>query len=156
MSLTYVAGKLLNGEDVDIKESLLSVSSLFLRFMLSMTLYLFLLFGGLIIFIIPGLYFGTIFCFSYIPIILERKGVIEGFKISKNLIKGYFWVMLLLGLVVVASSVLVYFISTLLGGVMKEVLYGLFCAISAPYLIILEVSFFNKLKVINKVSRHAP
>jgi len=151
MSLTYASWKLLNDENVNIQESLSSVSNSFFRFILSMILYFLLLFVGLILLILPGLYLGTIFSFCYIPIILEHKNVIEGFKISKNLIKGYFWVILLIGIIVVAVSIVFYIISGLLGGVTKEVLYGLFCAISVPYLTILEVSIYKKLKTIKQI-----
>jgi len=77
--------------------------------------------------------------------------VIEGFKISKNLIKGYFWVILLIGIVVLVVSCVVYVIFGFLGSVMREVFYGLFCAISVPYLAVLEVSFYKELKAIKQI-----
>ncbi len=148
--LVLASWKLLNDEKISIQESLSSASNSFIQFILSQILYFLLVIVGFILLIVPGLYLGTIFTFACIPIVLEQKNVIEGFKISKNLIKGYFWVILLIGISVMAISGAVYFISGLFGSLMKVLLYGIFTALIVPYLSILEVSIYKEIKAIKQ------
>lgn len=68
--------------------------------------YSLIILGGLILFIIPGIWWSIMFCLASVSIVLEDKGIIEALKRSKELVKGYWWAVLgrliLFGLILLA------------------------------------------------------
>lgn len=147
MSLTYTSSKLLHGENVNLQESFVNVRGSFVYFFISLILYLLLAIGGLILLIIPGIYLGTVFTFSYIPIVLEKKGIIEGFKISKNLVKGNFWIIFFILVSIITLSVVFYWLARFTGH-FSNILYDLFCVFVVPFITIFEVAIYSRLKEI--------
>lgn len=147
MAIIYATSKIFKGEKVTLPEAFQQRPGTLVRFFFSCILYLFLTFIGILLFVIPGVYLGTVFSLSYLPVILENKGIIEGFTISRNLIKGYFWPMLLLGTVLVFCFVF-FCILVEFAGVFKIALTGLIGIFYVAYVTILEFFVYNRLKEI--------
>ncbi|GEM_PF-3780125 len=140
-ALIIVSDRLLKGERVTAKEACIDVKNVFWRFLAGGVLYLLMFFGGLLVFIIPGLYLATIYSLAGIPIVLERTGIMEGFKISKNLILGNFWIMFLL----VMGILIIYHLYFLVGP-FKAVFVGIIGNVLVPYETILFVLLYHRLK----------
>jgi uncharacterized membrane protein len=71
-------------------------TGLLFRYLLVSFLYRLIFFGGLIFFIIPGIYFATKYWFAPYIYVDKRIGVIESFKESAKLTKGIKWQLFLL------------------------------------------------------------
>lgn len=79
---------------------------------------------GVLLFIIPGIYFATKYWFAGYIYVDKRTGVIESFKESANLTKGIKWQLFRLGLLQLLIEI----------GGMLALLVGLFIAIPINYL----------------------
>ena len=82
---------------ITIKSCFLEVKGNYWRYCLIALIYFLIVFVGLLIFVIPGIYWGVIFCLSYIVVVLEKSGNLIPFIRSKELVKGNFWRMFCLG-----------------------------------------------------------
>jgi hypothetical protein len=77
-------------------------------------------FGGLILFVIPGLIFVTWFMFSCQVCVIERRGPVESLRRSRRLVRGSFWrciglwlaLLLILMLAVMAAMTLLVLFNT--------------------------------------------
>jgi hypothetical protein len=60
--------------------------------MIALTLsYLALVVFGVVLLIVPGIYWGGVFQLAFIPLAIGQAGVSDSFRISKQLIKGHWW-----------------------------------------------------------------
>ncbi len=70
---------------------LFSQAGLLLYFLGAVILYILMLLGGLVLFVIPGLFLAIKFYFFSIFIVDKELGPIESLKASWNLTKGHWW-----------------------------------------------------------------
>lgn len=75
---------------------------------------------GIILLIVPGIYFGVIYAFALVIVLQEKKTASEAMKESKRLVRGYWWAMFgrfaLYGIVVWAAMLLLGMAEGVLAG----------------------------------------
>jgi len=147
MVLTYASARLVNGKQVTLHEAMTRVNAYFWRFFVAVVLYVMITTVGILCFIIPGVYFGTVFIFAYIPIVVEGKDIKESFGISKNLVEGHFWQILLLSVGIVIFSSTAYILAGLTGS-FNLALSFLIGVIYISFVTLLEVAVYRRLKEI--------
>lgn len=96
-ALIFAASEKYSQRDVTVKESFINTKSKIWRLICISIFYTFLFLGGFLLCAVPGLYFGTIFGLAGMLVVLEDRAFFEYLKRSKNLIRGYFWPVFLLG-----------------------------------------------------------
>jgi len=93
ITFTRLIAKLSNNEiaDADVKQNLSATVRLIIPvFILSIIVGL-IIFGGLLLFIIPGIIFGVWYAFAMYEIVLNDKKIKESLHNSKLLVKGRWW-----------------------------------------------------------------
>ncbi len=104
---------------------------------------------GLFLFIVPGLYLLTIWAVTAPSIVVERRGAIEAFGRSHELVKGDGWTVF--GAIVVAFLILMGFgliaaaIGAAIGNLAGAIIFGVVAnIIAAPFAaLVASVLFFN-------------
>lgn len=64
---------------------------LFFRYLGAALLYLFMFIGGLMLFIIPGIYWGLKYQFATYLVVDKNMGITEAFEKSAEMVRGYEW-----------------------------------------------------------------
>jgi hypothetical protein len=96
IALTRVTYKLYTKQPIlSFKEEILATKSLIIPSFLGGLLYGLIVFGGLLLLIIPGIIFSVWYAFSAMGIVLDKKPVLESLSYSKSLVMGRFWKTLL-------------------------------------------------------------
>ncbi len=85
---------------------LFSQYRLFFKYLFGSILYTLIVLGGLILLIIPGIYFGIRFCFYHYFIVDKKVGVIESLKRSWRITEGSVWNLFLFNLLLVIINLL--------------------------------------------------
>lgn len=85
-------------------------------------LYMLILFGGMMLFVIPGIIFWLWFVFYTQAIVLDNKKILESLKFSKSLVKGRWWrvfalsigsILLFIALLVVTQLIVTIVLATI-------------------------------------------
>jgi len=126
-----------------LKECFFKTKGIYWRFIGVNLMYFLISVAGLLLFVIPGIYLGTIFLLAPIVVALEKKGI-RPFETSKALVKGSFWKVFLLNLI---TFVLLLF--GLYFGRFNEtikILADIFVTFCASFLTVATVILYHKLK----------
>jgi len=91
MALIIAAHKVSDGEDIGILESYALSFSLFGRFIWTSLLYILIVLGGIILFIIPGIIWSVRYVFAPYAVIVEGIGGKEALSLSKTLTEDSLW-----------------------------------------------------------------
>jgi len=97
IALLYAISERYSQKEVTIKEAFVNTKNKIWRFICVSIFCAFLFLGGLLLCVIPGLYWGVIFGLAGMLVVLEDRSFFDSLKRSKNLIRGYFWPVFLLG-----------------------------------------------------------
>ncbi|MBD3264732.1 MAG: hypothetical protein GF375_06490, partial [Candidatus Omnitrophica bacterium] len=103
-----------SGEQITLKDCFVNTKGRYWRFIGISILYALIAGLGILLFIIPGIYWGTIFSLSTVAVVIEQKGDIGPLRRSKELIKGYFWKVFTIGLITSLLLLPVYFLAFVL------------------------------------------
>ncbi len=79
-----------HGTPLGLIQALVAVRGRFLRFLGVEILYGLIIAGGLFLLILPGIYWGIVFIFASLTVLLEDKAV-KPFKHSRSITKRFFW-----------------------------------------------------------------
>lgn len=79
--------------------------NLFGKYLLTSLIYLFLVVGGLILFIIPGVYWGLKYQFATYLLVDKKLSIAKSFEESAKLVQGYEWDLLSYWLVMILLNV---------------------------------------------------
>jgi hypothetical protein len=110
---------------------------------------------GFLLFIIPGIYWGTRLIFTGTAAILEESGT-KPLQMSRELTKGYFWkifILLAVFILIMAVPSLVILSRSgqkLLLSPVYIILSTLFGVVFTPFITVFIVAFYQKLRVIKK------
>ena len=99
MALTYGVNELYRKREVTVQQALLSTGKNYWQYVLVSMLYLMVVFGGLILFILPGIYLMTLYLFADVCVVLERKTLVDAFARSSALVKFSFRHVLIFNLI---------------------------------------------------------
>ncbi len=112
VSLTYAVNQIVSGQTMaEWKQIFSSSSRLLWPFIFTSILAGLAIFGGTLLFIIPGMIFTIWFSFAVYAVILDNQRGIEALKASKKLVIGRWWLMALL---IFAPNVLFVIISVVI------------------------------------------
>lgn len=89
--IRVIATRYLNKPEGKIGEELKKSTPLILPYIGASILFGLIIFGGTILFIIPGIIFAIWFSFYFYEIALDNKGVMDSLKGSKKLVSGRWW-----------------------------------------------------------------
>ncbi len=108
MGVFNVALKLCDHPDEEPKiADIFACSALFWRFFFGSILYSLIVFGGLLLFIIPGVIWGVQFQFFSYAIVQKRLGIIAAFEESSRVTKGAKWDVFAFGFVLMMMNLMV-------------------------------------------------
>jgi hypothetical protein len=106
---------------------------------------------GMLLFVLPGIYWGVRLAFTLYAIALEDKGATEGLGYSWNLVRGrwwgVFWAFLAVGLIFGIAILISFFVGGILGDTLGAAVVGNAAATAvAPILDIYTVLLFRSLQ----------
>lgn len=106
---------------------------------------------GMLLFVLPGIYWGIRLAFTLCAIVLEDKGATEGLGYSWNLVRGrwwgVFWAFLAVGLIFGIAILISFFVGGILGDTLGAAVVGNAAATAvAPILDIYTVLLFRSLQ----------
>ncbi|MFH2034976.1 MAG: hypothetical protein ABIJ45_01125 [Candidatus Zixiibacteriota bacterium] len=159
-ALIIAASKRHRNETITITECFISIKRKYWRFVgvffiVGLTMLL-----GSLVFIIPGIYLGVIFCLSDIAVIIEEREETGVFKLSKELIRGFFWKTLWFLVIIGSPHMISFFFLTTsfpalaltwLDPEQERILFTIFYAVFIPFFIVGRVLLYHKLKEIKAV-----
>lgn len=90
--------------------------SLAARFIGASLLLALILLVGFALLLIPGVYLSGIFQLALIALVVERGGVIDSFRASASLIKGYWW----RSAIIITVAVIITIVFSVIGGIASE------------------------------------
>lgn len=138
------------GGEIDLTKSLLSARGIFWRYVAVTTSTIILFACGFMLFVIPGLYFATIFLFADMLVVIEKCEFTQAFKRSMELIKPRFWEVFKCLIPIVIISSFAGLIRQIPGLDAADQLLASISKISSvllmPYVVIAQVFLFYKVK----------
>lgn len=151
VALIYAASRVTKGKDVSIRKTFNRAKRRYWDFIGVHFSYILVIFGGALLFIIPGVYLATIFFFAELVTVLERKGFMDSFRRSARLVKFYFAKVLIfsLGLILILFGPLLL-IESWLGGnqSLSRALNVTIQVFIVPYYMIAEILLYTRLSEI--------
>ena len=108
-------------------------------------------FGGFVLFIIPGIMLAIQITLSTYVLVMEDKHGLQALATSREYIKGYWWAFwgrsLLLSLCMIALMVVLYFPAIIiLGKVLSALIYGVIMLFFIPFSIAYHLEIFQNLR----------
>lgn len=137
------------GNRIVLKEAFIKTKGKYWRFIGISISYLLIAGTGLLLLLMPGIYWGTIYTLVMVVVVLEKRKDIGPFKISKELIRGSFWRVLLLGLIILvllSPSYFIYFRLTKISQNIAMILGQIFFIFYMSFSTVVEVTLYHKLK----------
>ncbi len=95
------------GREPELKRSFVSVEEPFWHYVGAVAVYWLSVSIGTCLLLVPGVYLGTIFCFAGYVAVLEGRSVFSAFRRSRRIVRGSFWRVFAVLLVVTAVQVVV-------------------------------------------------
>ena len=99
IALVYTASQIYQNKPVDLNQAFASIKGKYWNYVTVSIAFFLVVLLGVAFFIIPGAYFGTLFVFADLLVVLENKVFIEAFKRSADLVRGHFWQVFLFSLI---------------------------------------------------------
>jgi len=154
MVLVEMSSRAFQNKTIDLREAFMSPKQKYWNYVVVACTFFLLLTLGFLFFILPGIFFATIFIFADIVVILENRIFIDAFKRSAQLVSGLFGRVLLFSLL----TALIILIPTLILGLLAATPYLKFAkALSvvatvfiAPFVISAQVRLYYAVKAIKK------
>lgn len=146
--ITAVSSRYLNNETT-IRKCFFNVNvkGKYWNFIVATFGYVFAVIGGSLLFLIPGIYLGTIYSLAPIAVVLEKKGI-KPFELSKVFVKGSFWRVFPLCLLCLIPSLLTVFLYLLLktNYHLINILTHIFYMFCWSFLAVVMVVLYHRLK----------
>jgi len=99
IALIYAASEIYQGRVLDLNGAFAPVKGKYWNYVTVSIGFFVVVLSGILCFVIPGAYLGTIFVFADLLVVLENKALLEAFKRSKELVWGYFWQVFLFSMI---------------------------------------------------------
>ena len=147
IALLFAASERYSQRDVAVKEAFVKTKSKIWRFICVSTFCAFLSLGGFLLCVVPGVYWWTVLGLAGMLVVLEDRAFFESLKRSRNLIRGYFWPVFLLGCLIglIFSPInAVHFLDVPIN--IKIFCLFLFSILSGPFGIAVTINLYNRLK----------
>jgi hypothetical protein len=100
MALVNAGAAKYQQQSINFKRSFLRARGNYLRFIFVSLCYSLVIGIGLMLFVVPGIYWGIVFSLAGVIAILDKQRQLSPFKTSKQLISGYFFKVLFAGAIV--------------------------------------------------------
>ncbi len=100
----------LNKREISISGAIVSVFKKFIPIFIATIIYAIVVIIGLVALIIPGIFLSVALFFYGHAILLNNKGIITSFKESRHIIKGNWWQVFALYLIIIIASILLGFL----------------------------------------------
>lgn len=148
--LIFASSKIYQEKNTTLKESWNSVGAVYFRYVsIYFSLFLMMAFGFILL-VLPGIYLATIFMFTDLIIVLDKKATyIEAFSRSYDLVQGRFWKVLQFLMAIVIISVIPSFLAQLFTNQspqIAETINRILAVVIMPFYIIAQVGLYEALK----------
>lgn len=143
--LLYVGAKIFKGRVVAKEQLWTIVRDTFLMYVLISAMMQVITFLGVLLFVVPGIYFGVIFVFADMIWIFERRPFADCFSASAILVRGRFWKVFLVHM---SLSIIVMFPAVILGRFWGS----LWAAFGIPFYCLGRVAIYDALKMTSKIA----
>lgn len=137
------------GNEITLRECFIKTKGKYWRYVGISILYILILAVGMALFLIPGIYWATIFLLVTVIAALEETKVTGAFRVSKGLIKGSFWRVFLLGVIISGLSLPAYIIYSKLAGASQHlatILGQIYSIFYISFSTVIEVTLYHQLK----------
>ncbi len=145
IALIFAVSRVSLSQEIGIKEAFVATKDKIFRFIATSGYFFLFLIVGFLLFVIPAFYLDIIFSLAGVVIVLENATLFESFKRSANLIRGYFWPVLFLHLILLALLVPTFFVYKLNIGNTKFLIVTFITMLLGPWFQAIEVNVYNKL-----------
>lgn len=141
----------IQNNSISVVEAYKQSTPFFLRYILMSILMFVLLFIGFLLLIVPGIILTVWFSFSTFVLVLERGGVVESLKKSREYVRGRWWavfgriIVLGIGLILISMVISVVFVALPLG-IVSAALVAAFTMLLAPFAVIYMYLVYQDLK----------
>jgi len=98
-AMILAASSRLQGKDTGVKDCFAGVEGRFLRYVIANALYLLAWIAGLLLLVLPGFYILVVFSLAACVAVLEQRHVASCLRRSRQLIRGSFWRVLVIVLI---------------------------------------------------------
>lgn len=145
MAIIYAGARIYQKKEVSLQESFLSIRGRYWLFVAVSSTAMIILGLGTLLFILPGLYFATIFVFSNLLVVIEDAKFTTSFQRSAQLVRGPFWRVLQFNLIFFLTfAIFALTIQSMANlGQMLGVCFGVFIL---PFYALSEVCLYYKIK----------
>lgn len=150
-ALIIAVANILSGTKISLRECFAGVRGKYWRCVSVSLLYFLIFFVGFLLFVLPGVYWGTIFAFSVTIVVLEKNKNINPLSASKKLVKGAFWKVFTVGLISTVFSIPIYLIAVKLSGLnqnLSAIAIQIYIIIYLAFTLTVQVVLYNKLKAV--------
>ncbi|HLF17288.1 MAG TPA: hypothetical protein VI749_00130 [Candidatus Omnitrophota bacterium] len=149
IAIIHASSQLVQGKAVTFDQAL-SVARR--KYALYLAVYLTLLFimgFGFILFVLPGLYFATVFLFTDILVVVENAKFRSSFQWSARLVRPFFWKVLSYLFIVIGISLipeLIFQLGSKLYPSLGSGIHKVMAVLIMPYLMIAQVELYYQIK----------
>ncbi len=148
IALIHTASQIYQKKTVDLNQAFVSIKGKYWNYVTVSIAFFLVVLSGAFFFIIPGVYFGTLFVFADLLVVLEDKVFIDAFKRSADLVREHFWQVFLFSIItaslMIPGAVLnsINFNGIHLGRMMQS---GLM-VFTVPFITMVQVGLYYRLK----------
>ncbi|VAX37032.1 hypothetical protein MNBD_UNCLBAC01-1558 [hydrothermal vent metagenome] len=149
IALIHMSQCIYTKKDVDLNEAFAAVRGKYMNYVSVSISFLVLVLSGILFFVVPGAYFGTVFMFADLLVVLEDKKFIDAFKRSADLVRGNFLKIFLFSMI---SACVLLFPTLLLGTVnfngfnLGRVMQMCLMVFIIPYITMAQVGLYIQIK----------
>jgi len=149
VALIYAGAEIYQGKEIDLRQAFASVKEKYWNYVMVSIGFFVVVISGILFFVVPGAYFGTIFIFSNLLVILENKTFIEAFQRSADLVRGHFWRVFLFSLITACFLVIPGIILDTLkfsGLNLGRIIQMCLMVFIIPYITMVQVGLYYRMK----------
>ena len=152
--LIEMSSRAFQNKDIDLQKAFFAPKPIYWNYVVVAASFFLILTLGFLFFILPGIFFATIFIFADIVVVLENRQFLDAFKRSAQLVSGLFWKILffslLMAVIILIPTILLGVVSALEHVKLAKTLSILTTVFVAPFIISAQVSLYYAVKAIQK------
>ncbi len=153
MGLVYASIKVYKGKSFDLKDVMVKSFDKYWLYLAVNLTFMMVFLMGILLFVIPGIYVGTIFLLADVLVILERRQFMAAFQRSARLVKSQFVKVLQFSLLItciflIPTMVLRSFLQT--NPQLGQTLYMVCIIFIMPYIVLTQVGLYYQLFALEK------
>ncbi len=151
IALLKTGAVLHRGKTLSLQEAYAEVGRRYLSYVAVSMIFFVLVLSGVMMLVVPGIYFGTVFVFADLVVVLEEREILAAFQRSMDLVRGHFRKVFFFSLVTTCFLALPSLVLGHLqvgGFQVGRVAQMCLVVFAVPYVNLVQVGLYNRLKEI--------